>query len=714
MFSFFATVALAAPLELTPTPGARVEVLPAMVAGRVDVLVHDNTADLHEQVRWPLGDGLRRVRALNLGGDWIVSIELSDPELGVTAAPTATGWELTLGPRPPEDTPVYGPVDLVGALAGDVDTHACSAPKLPVVPLSGPDAPFADDALGPPPRMPTWAEMEPTVVGWGELADTWQLRARAGADLAASDYRIAALLRDLGQLREAAYYFARAGAEGAPPEARFQEARVRLAVRQWAAAATAAQDAAAAGGAPEVALEVVALAAHHTADPAALGYARALAATSVDPEAQLVAASLLVDGGCAGEAVPLLQGLVRQTEGTTRELARLFLGDGHLAHGNVDDAARAYASARPSGLPLDAQRVLRGRTRLLALLAVPPARWGSALPDLERAAELPGPGGLESLYEVAQVRAHLGLAEESLDAYARLVRRAPSLALGHVGAELTGAWKERSAALFAERHVVEALALHRGAWTPALAVHLADPAPLRQIAEGYAEAGLPGRALETWQAVADLERRDHLDGRETVRQLARLYAATGDHADALDAIGWLRKQKSTREEAEALDILEGDAALQSGDRERARAVWGHAKTSTTAGVYARARIGLLDADAGDCVAALPALDEAAAGAPMAGVDDRIVHEARLRCYVATGRAADATTEAVATAGLAGDDRERDWTTWRARRMDVDGAAPARPLLADAAAASSGIWGDLAREEAAHRTFVDQLAARRRP
>ena len=68
-------LAWGAELRLEPSLGATVQVLPPVAPARVDVLIHRNSENLRAQVRDP-HDGLRSARALDLGGDWVVTVWL--------------------------------------------------------------------------------------------------------------------------------------------------------------------------------------------------------------------------------------------------------------------------------------------------------------------------------------------------------------------------------------------------------------------------------------------------------------------------------------------------------------------------------------------------------------------------------------------------------------------------------------------------------------
>lgn len=716
MLTLLATIATAAPLELHLNPGSRVEVLPALVEGRADVVVYGNRADLREQVSNVLDTGVTRARLADMLGHAMLTVELADPGTIIRATQAGDVWQLHVVPRPFGSVAGYGPVDLAGALAGELSPGTCSAVPLPLSPLAASDSAWGEAALGFVPELPLWSEAEPSVSGWREIDDTRALARRKGADLERGDYRLGALHRDLGLSREAAYYFARAAERGGPhaDAAWFQAAKAQLSVRQWDAAAQSARAAAAAGGAPEYTVLVLGVREWATGGPNQAAYGRVLAATAPDADAQLIAGALLAEGDCAAEAQAPLERALATIEGTRRPITQMFLAEATLRAGDLDGATRAYAAIDDGTLDLDTRRQLRTRTLLLALLRGAAATWGAQVPELTRDAAVPGAAGLDSLYVMAQVHGVLGDQKASIDAYADLLRRQPRLAQGRVGRELVDRWAARSEALLTEERVVEALSLHRGLWTPALAAHVAELGVLRRIARGYASAGLPDRAMELWRTVADEERARGLDGRASVVELLRLYVATGSADDALDAVAWLRREGIDATTRDTVALLEGDAALQTKETARARRAWEGIATRSPLHLAAAARIGLLDAAEGDCAKAIPALDAAAAAAPLPEVDDEVVHEARFRCMVATGRDPEAASEARTLAGLAASDRAASWQTWRASRLADGSATPPPAMLADSAAKAPGIWGALAAEETRHRAFAAAHPPARKP
>lgn len=701
------------PLELTPSPGSTVEVLPALVVGRVDVVVHDNVVDLREQVGWTLGTGITRIRATDMAGHWLLTLELKDvaqkiPSKTVRAERSSTGWTLKVVPSRATTPAPYGPVDLSGALEGKLNRSECPAAPLALRALTGSDSTWVGDALGFTPNLPSWSAGETVVSSLGEIAS---LRSHLRLDQAPAErqrleYQLGAVHRNIEHHREAAYYFTAAARRGGPnaQAAWFQAAKSQLSVRQWDRAAVSAKAAVSEGGSPEFAVQVLGVVEWATGGLDKAGYGRVLSGTAADADSRLIAGVLLSEGNCAAEAQFPLDKAIPELRGEKKQVARILLADSYLAKGDIGRAATELSKVDPSSLTVEVQRVLRSRTRLLGLLGQPAASWSSFVPDLTRDSTLAGAPGLENLYLLGQVFHHLGEDRQSIDAYSDLVRRKPSLAVGHIGAELAKQWALRSDELFARGRPIEALSLHRGAWTPTLAHHLSDLAPLRKVASGYTDADLPQRAQDAWRAVADEERVRRLDGRASVVELLRLYIVTSSTADALDAVSWLRREGTQEADRDTVALLEGEAAMQDLDPARARKVWATVGPKSRLAPQARTRLALLNATEDRCEEAIPDLSERAAN-PAPEFDPDLIHEALLKCMLAVGRDDEATAEALTAAGLTTSDQSAGWKAWRATRIAAENKRVPPKLLAEATIAGADIWGALAQEEERHRAFI---------
>lgn len=599
--------ALAEVLRLEPSPGARLLPLAPLAEGRVDLLVHDNTADLRAQVE-AAGDGLRAARALDLGGDWVVTVWVLDPNHTVAAEPDGAGWRLRAVPRVPTSPTVRPAPSLTELRRPGASFPGCAAPRLPLEPLPGAEARWGVEAGHAPLHLARWTEAEPDVADWAAVSRARAVLAAAPDDAARAVtlYRLGALHRDLGHAREAAYYFGEADRLGDEDAglAALQRAGAFARARAWAPAVAAAWDAVDEGAPPEQALEVMgaaAVAGESSLPAVALG--RALVASSPHPEAHLVGAALLTRAGCGVEAVDRLRAALPLLRGEPRQLARLLLVDALLVAGRPLEADDELAEVEVGALRPAWRGLARARSRLIPLLLEPPDAWLAALPGLTRSAASDSPEGDDALWVLGQVYEAVGEDPAAIDAWGRLVDRRHASGTAAPTRRLAQAWARRTAALLASQRLPEALDLHAAAWRPVLAEALDDPRPLVAVAEGYARAGLPRRALAVLRDVAAIEQRTGAPGHATALALARLYLELGDPGPALDTATWLRRQTRDRRDLAEVDLVAGRALLALGREGEARMTFERLAGLDSVGDRARASLVRLFAEEGDCARA---------------------------------------------------------------------------------------------------------------
>ncbi len=529
--------ALAGPLPLELSPGARVEVLPAQ-AGRVDVLVHDNSVDLRGQVAALHHPSLRTARATDTGTDWVLSFNFRDRHTGVRVG--EGGLEVVALPAPVERP---RPARELSASVGEVpQAEACAAAPVPIAVLSLSQARWADPAVVDALSVPTWGEAEPTGGGWHLVDEAREALASGSAPRARTLYRLGALHRDLGHLREAAWYFGEAALAGGDAGAsHLQRAAALVKVGHLEPATRAARSAVDAGASPASALHVVALAAWLQRDADAAAYAQVLAENAATPGASLLAGVVLAGTGCHDAAATTLAAVLPSLPAAPRAVAMMALAEAHLVGGDYELASKALSRIPPVHLPAEARPLLRERVRVAALAPRTPLSWPDSVPDFRREADDPGPGGAESLFVLGQLYAASGEDREAIGSLAELVRRYPHLAVREPGEALVALWARRTAELLASGREIDAVLLHRGAWDDALLVHLDDLGPLEVMAAALADQGFPDQALLAWRAVAEAREARGLPSHHAVLALARLFVETGANADGLDAIQWLRR-----------------------------------------------------------------------------------------------------------------------------------------------------------------------------
>ncbi len=554
-----ATAEGAEPVRLVASPSAVVEVLPAQ-HGRVDVLVHENTEDLRVQLRALKHAAVRDARAIDTGGDWVLSFYMRDG--ATTLELVGTPGTVVLVPvRTTNPTTTIEPLDAAAALAEVPRPLVCRADEVALSPLPTGETRWADAALHPAPMVPTWGTAEVHEASWAMVDEARSALSRPGAPRGKLLYRLGALHRELGHAREAAWYFGEAaGTEGiAAPDAAaalMQRARSLLLVGAYPAAANVARLAMRRGAPPEMVLHAVTLAAWLGRAPEAPGLGRALAGSATTIESRVLAAVVLGGGGCTAEALELLRPVARRVAPARRDEAQLFLADLLYRHGELDGAAALLGNVDSRKLDGERLAVWRQRGRLGTMARLAPTGWAAYLPDLRHDATLGGAASMDALHVLAQVYVATGEDREAIGAWTELLRRDESRVDGVAGARLATAWARRSAQLIDAEREGDALLLHRGAWNDGLAVHLDDLSPLAAVARGYTSLGFTDQALHAWKTIATTEEARGRDSAAAVHELAALYVTTGALGDARDSIRWLRRRPYGKAHAQELDTLE--------------------------------------------------------------------------------------------------------------------------------------------------------------
>lgn len=618
MWLLLAGLAAAGELRLTPTPGATVELLPSVAPGRTDVIFHHNSADLRAQVREAgegqrATDGIRSARALDMGGDWVVTIWVMDVHQDVQLVPDGASLRVQLVPRvvelPPDELVVPTLEDLE---AGRFERTPCTTRPQALTPLIGRDAIWAFGPRDIILDLPVWSGAEPPEAAWSEI-DTVRReltsRSHEPPELAAILYKLGALHRGLGQVREAAYYFGAAALlhQGDGGLAQVQRAGTLLQTGNWDAAQDAAWAAAHFGAPDEAVLEVLGVVALAGKGLPPMVVGRALLHSSPRPQVQMLAGALLSRDGCLAEALPALRTAEKGLTGEEAQATRLLLADAELMAGDPIEAGSALGRLDESQLRPGWRGMARARGRLIPMLLVTADQWLSSVPGLQRASRLQTVEGAESLWVLGQVYERLGEERSAITTFSELIDRHRALAEGVPGQRLLKVWKERTRQLYAQHRPMDVLGLHTTVWRPYLTAAMQDAGPLFRIADDYAEAGLPERALSTLQDVVDIEGRAGRDTREAAVKVAALYLDLNRPEEALEAAHWLRE--GGLEPAVALDItrVEALALERTGKPEAAAVAWRKVEPTLRYGSEARVHLALLVANQGDCADAITPL-----------------------------------------------------------------------------------------------------------
>lgn len=582
---------------------------------------------------------------------------------------------------------------LLIALAWAEDPGTCVAAAMPIGPLTGPDRRWGIESADAIDGTAVWAEAEPEIATWRALAQT--RRALFGVEdpeaRARLLYRCGAILRELGQAREAAWYFAQASDlhAGDGGSAALQRAAVLVETGRNEAAVDAAR---AAGrlGAPEDAIAEILVAAWAASDdPAALPAARELLGLTARPLPTLLAAQVLSRHHCDSESILAYRRAAAALDGEAGAVARLGLADALLATGDPAGATSVLGDVRAAELRPSWRDLPRVRGQLLALVGERPSSWAAAEPGLAGSARDTGVAGLDALFLLGQVRERGSDPSGALSAYAMLVEREPLLAGGEPTKRATALWERRTVAFLQVGDTFSAMALHGGAWRPEMATHVDDLSLLVAVAEAYDRGGLTDAALDVLRTVV-AERGAR--GEETVTTgvtVARLYLRAGRVQEALDSARWLAAQPLSPAERAEVALVEGEALALAGRTEEARRAFARAD-----GPRAALALGMLEEAAGRCEVALPLLS-----AHVATTDQAPAHGALARCLRAVGRDEDAAAAVLDAAGRS--EPDAGFSAYLAARLAGD-AAPA--VLRDAASATGGVWSALAREDAEHAAF----------
>ncbi len=749
MWWLLVRVAMAAPFTFTTSPGAEVEVLPQVEAGRTEVVVRNNRENLRLQLGYDRREGLRAWTASDLGTGWVVNIWTESPTNRVELKREGERWTAYVVPSSARvDGTLQGPelplAELAVRPSGQDDCEA--ATTTPLVPLRGRDMLHAFLPSDFDPDLPRWTEAEPARdFTW---TDVHALQARVGtlrngAERATTMYRLGAMHRDRGHAREASYYFGLATDAGAPAGlARIQRAGALLQSRQWVAARAEALKAAETGVVDIAALEVVGVAALMADDVGTAGIGRAIARRTSQPEASLVAGALLLRAQCSAEALtPLAR--TRLLTGTRDAMGRLLLADAQVLSGLRREAAITLARVSDRELPERWRGMLRARSRLVAMVALTPDQWPTFVPGLDRDAQLPDEEGVENAFLLGQVGEALGDARMAHDAYSAVLDRSRHFATGEPGRRLLTIWARRLGELLAAGRSMDAVSFHAGTWRSSLLPLVQEPGLLRSVAEQAMTLGLYEPALVTLRDVATLEGQRGEDDRHTILALADAYRASGRFEAALEALDFYAKRPADPILDARATFLRTRTRDDMGDTLAARAGYeALARPGVPISIAdeARLRLAMMRVEEGRCEQALPALADVAFYP--SDISPGLVGLARSRCLFTIGDAATARTTAMASIPWLTAPQVALWADYLARvgadtsaagsALPAPEAAPAaatsaRDLVSDAASspspASTGalpserkdIWARLLAEEKADsalRARIPKTAARK--
>lgn len=707
------SLALAAPLRLTLSPEATLQLLPTVQPGRVEMLVYENRANLRAQVKNRRFDGIRRVWAVDMGDVWVVNAILEKPDQSLRIRQTEGSWTAdVVRSAPTQSLRIDAPTLEQLSTA---PPQQCQSPRLPLAPLLGEDMSYGVDPDDFKPQLPRWTDAEPSLVSWDavqELRAALFIRHEHG-EAAAAYYRLGALHRDLGHAREAAYYFGKSVEKGGEKGiSELQRAGALLQARSWEAARASAWKAWKEGAAEEGVIEVLSVVALATGDQNAGTLGLALAHATARPDALALAGALLMQNNCAPQSIPILKTAVqylRRTDKKKAAEARMLLSDAFLLTNELDAAEDLMGQLSEHQLPENWAGVLRARGRLVGLLRQSPDKWSSILPSLLSQRSGLDTEAAESMFLAGQVQDWLGDDRAALESYLDLVDHHRRLTDGDVSRRLVQAWSRRTKRLYAEGRDVEAMQLHAAVWRPFLANKLDDPETLRLLAGSYQRLGLHYRAMAMLGMVAAVEGLQQRDDQGTVLQVAGLYLDMGHPELAEDTLTILRTRRLSPASTGAAFLIDGRIAEQKGLVEEARKFYGLAAAVPQSHIEATGRLAMMDAAENRCAPALPRLEEVLADpAGRTRLGEGLLRTLHARCLEQTGNLEGSTVEAFLASEQLSDPASKGLARHLSTRTAEQTQLPPpgglrRPDPPD-------IWTLVQDEDAAQREFLERVAA----
>lgn len=638
MIWLLAGLAAAMPLRLTPSPGATIDVLPPVVAGRVDIMIHDNVVDLRPQMGDTPLEGIRSWRLLDMGSAWLLSLNMRERGSSMSLEHVGDTWT---------GTPV--PLPALPASGGVCD----ATPRSPLTPLRGIDTLGRLNADLVAPVMPRWPEAEPGPPAWETIAALRRTLDRADAK---QHYALGALHRDLGHAREAEYYFSAAARLGAPgPVAVLQRAGAQLAARDWGGALQSAVEARALGADEEVLTQVEGIVALMTGQPDGVLAGRALALSSGKASSSLIAGELLLRGGCAVEAASVLQRAVHDANEGVANLALRRLVDARVLRGDIRSAEGALKELSARTTSRASEPSIRSAARMLKLLEQSPDAWAQMTPTLDRLGRGSDDEAFEALFLLGQISETLGDTRTATHAWVSLVDRDRSLLVGEPGRRLLGSWQRRVRTLLAGGRDLDALAVHNGVWRPGLTALMTDPSPLYDLAAAAERLEMFAPALDLMRIASEVEGRYALDDRTSILTIARLYRRSGRTAEASEALDLLATRPPDPWAAGRVALLRAQVREDAGDPDAAAAFYASIVPPLPEAPEALLRRAMLDAHHGRCAEALAVFAAPPSPFPPT-VSQAEVDQDQARCLFALGQPESARLAAARAASELADPR----------------------------------------------------------
>lgn len=527
------------PITATLPAEAILQVFPPLPGGAGQFMLHSCRTSVKQLIDGRGSAGIRFISVMNAGGgSWYVVTSMTSPSLELKA--TLRDGVLTLSGAPvtPAARQVVGaPAPISALLGGTIPAEPPPEPAAVVMFLRG-------EALAPSqaveefnPILPVFSSGEEQE-GWPAVLQTHQqwLDAADGSDRGTALLQLGKSYLDIGFHRDAAYYFRQLDADPADQPrwlVQLALARAYLGYRNWDEARRVLAAAAAAGAPENLLLEQLGLISRATGSPPRAATGRALAGSTLRPEARLLAAELLQMDDVFGESLAVLGIPPPDLDPVTLEGWHLRTGDALLATGDVEGARLAY-NQMAGDLAIARSLVAEANSR-------PPTRWPEMLPKLMDRTLDRDRSSAEALYLVANIEQEVWDVPGALEHLGEIARRFPELARGSdVLATIWSLYKVRVLELANAEQWFDVAVVHRSTWSPGLAEVVRDPSPLEHVAVAYENLGLPDQALRVLNDAFQVLIREDSKDPALPFHLARLLASNGQDEDALATLEWLQ------------------------------------------------------------------------------------------------------------------------------------------------------------------------------
>jgi tetratricopeptide (TPR) repeat protein len=709
ILALFSLVAFAAPdagvIVLSPSPGARVEVLPRRSAQYIEIGIYDNIEPVHEQLQGRSARYVEEIDVLSVGGGtWFVTLAVTsdDVVLRVDSSGADTFFVLERGAIAVNREFV---APTLGALVSNEIPRVPANERVSTLSLLSRDAAYATLAskdviiarhrwAGAPPQSDRTDRDE-------IIYQRMNLSQQKGISRAYAQYEMGERHLSLGLPRDAlAYLDAAAAMAPGVPEVHLARAEAAVKVGNYDVASTLCGLAYRSGAADTSVLLCIGAVALGNAGSSPTGIARAIVADSISPASQLLAGSLLLMDDRLQEATEVLTPIVGELNGEQQDTARLALGDALFGLGEMTRANEVWAGIQTEEPMLVAQ--LKLRFRIAGLVVSGTASWAEAIPELRSLSRRSDRIGAECHYLLAQIYKTYGDPEGE-------ARHLRALRAGWPGVSDRAGIRVRQAELNLRRmsqlqragKAVELSAWYRRYWEAYGEPYVRDISVLESVARANEELGLSGEALRVAATVSRLQAQRDEETASSLLLLAELYVANGLFPEAQTSVKYGMALDGSADLAAKFHIVSGRAYEATGSDEEAARQYILSMTDMDVAVGASRRLGELRLRQGQYEESVEMLSAVLAQEPTDSVSALSLARALMQL--------DRSDEALELA-LAVQQREEPDTLAAATSL-VQIARGSVGVTSTYKGGKEGVWSRLLSAEAGHSTVVDRVNQR---